>query len=818
MITDSRGLTSLEAKEKLAQFGPNQIFKPTPVSFWGIFAHEVTEPMILLLLVVGFFYILWGELGDAITIIIVITLLVAAEVFNEFQAKKAITSLGKIAAPKTKVLRDSAIALVDSEEIVPGDLLILTAGTKIAADAKVTKAINLEVDESALTGESLPQEKKINQTISAGTVVSSGEGEALIETTGSRTRLGKIASTLKQIKTPRTPLQLAMRSLSGKLVYFSVLLSTLIVILGIAKGQNIKTMILTGLSLSFATIPEELPIIITMVLGLGSYTLAKNKFFIKKIKAAEVLGQATVIATDKTGTITEGKMKIALTYPANQMAKIIETAVATISDYSTTTLDLEIKNKAKELKIDQSTGEILRQRNFGDGRKTKTVIQKINSIDRLIIIGAPEEIFSACTSIPAEVKKVLTKETSKGRRVIALATKNLSSNQLKTNFVELEKNLELIGLISFEDPARAGVAETIAQAKQAGIRTIMITGDHPQTALFIAHEVGILTDHEALTGEELDHLTDDQLKEIIKKNSVFARTNPDHKYRIVKALQSNGEVVAVTGDGINDALALKSADIGIAMGVRGTDVAKEAAEIVLADDNYITIAQGVFEARKFYDNLEKGVKYYLAVKLGLIMIFLLPALLAIPLPFSPIQIIVLELFMDLAASAGFVAEPREADIYSRPPRNPKEKLFNFYTIKDIVIKGSMLFASVILVYFWARFLNLSLVETQTYSFSAWIFGHIILAFISRSDRRSTVSNQLLTNKIIDLWATGAITLILITIYLPFFGQRLNLTMIKPITLVSILLIVLVVMSLLELRKMFRTKSSPSIAKTITRAI
>ena len=800
------GLTSDEAREKLLKFGPNKIFQASKVSFWGIAKHEVTEPMILLLLVVGFFYSLWGEFGDAITIFVVIFLLVLSEVYNEYRAKKAIASLEKIASPKTKVLRDGQINEINSEEVVPDDILILTPGTKIAADAKILQSIGLQVDESALAGESFPQDKSTKNPIYAGTVITSGEGQAVVLATGKNTKIGQTAAALKDIKPPKTALQLAMKSLAGKLVYLAAFFSILIPLIGILRGQDLRTMVLTGLSLSFATIPEELPIVITMVLGLGAYTLSKSNFLVKKIKAAEILGNATVIVTDKTGTITENQMKIVSLYPNNEK-EILKTAYLAVSQYSLSPMDEEIKNKAAELKIGEQMPELVRQRNLGNGRKSKSVIRKNGEEYELFISGAPEEIFTMCRDIGDDINKELAAETAKGRRVIAVAYKKINPAQKDFDFVKLEKELNFVGLISFEDPPRDGVKQTISQAAKAGIRTVMVTGDHPLTASFIAKQVGILTNDKVLTGQDLDNLSDEQLQDTVKSVSVFARTTPEHKYRLVQALQKNGEVVAVTGDGINDALALKGADIGIAMGIRGTDVAKEAAEVVLADDNYITITKGIFEGRKFFDNLQKGIKYYLSVKVALILIFLLPVLLGIPLPFAPIQIILLELFMDLAASAGFVAEPKEKNIFVRPPRNPKEDIINDSVIKDILTKGTVLFVAVTSVYLYARSQNLSLLETQTFAFAAWIFGHIVLAFISRSDRESIFSQGIFTNRVINLWALAAIAFLILGIYLPFLSDQFNLVAIDLTRLTSIAIFTLLVVGLLEIRKTVRSTNN-----------
>ena len=793
----SRGLTSQEAQKLLKKFGPNEIFKSKKINFWSIFWEEVKEPMILLLLVVGFFYSWWGELEDALTILIVIVLLVLIEVFNEFRAKKAIFSLEKIAAPKTKVLRDSQIISIDSKEIVPGDILILSLGTKIAADAKLIRALDIEIDESALTGESNPVFKKEGDEIYAGTIVIKGEGEAKTIKTGKSTKMGEIVATLKTKKPPKTNLQIMMKDLAGKLVYVALFFSVLVPVIGIIRGNDIKEMILTGLSLSFAVIPEELPIIVTMVLGLGAYSLSKNNFLIKSVKSAEVLGSATVIVTDKTGTITTGDLKISNVFPLEKRQEVLEKAALTISPYSISKLEKAILDETGDKILENF--EIYRQRNLTSETKTKAFILK-NKDTILVVSGAPEKIFEKCKKIDKDLRLKLDEEAQNGKRLIAVAFKKLTVSQINKNFEDLEKNLDLVGLISFEDPIREGVKDTIATSKKAGIRTIMVTGDYPQTANYVAQQVGINNSIIAL-GEEVEKMTAEELREIVKKVSIFARTTPNDKYRIVKALQENGEVVAVTGDGINDVLALKSADIGIAMGIKGTDVAREAAQIVLADDNYITITTGIFEGRKFFDNLTKGLKYYLAVKLALILIFLLPVILGIALPFSPIQIIVLELFMDLAASAGFVAEPKEKGIYNRKPIKSL-KLLDKKTVVDIVFKGLMLFIAVIGVYFFSLANNLSIEISRTLAFSTWIISHVFLAFVSRSDRETIFSLGIFSNKVMNYWAILAIAFLIAATQIPVLATRFNMANIDFFLLIFPLLASLIILIPLIVKKHF----------------
>jgi Ca2+-transporting ATPase len=805
---ESNGLSQIEAERRLEQAGPNQFVRPQKTSFLGIAKEEVTEPMILLLLVVGVFYAVFGSLEDALTIFSIIFILVFVEIWNEYRAKKAISALSELAAPKTRVVRDGVIVEVETEKVVPGDILVLTQGTRIAADSKLGVAFDIQVDESVLTGESLPKEKKVGDDVFAGTLIVSGEGKGEAYATDGNTSFGKISALAQRIKPPRTPLQLAMKSLSKTLAWVALFFSVIIPLIGFLRfgSQNLVQLILTGLALAFAAIPEELPIIITMILGIGSYGLSKKGFLVKKLKATEVLGDATVIVTDKTGTITENKMQVAHVFPGDEEARTLRTAAAALTEMSLSPTDKAVLEKTSELGVKVDFGRVLRERGFESSKRTKAVLRATNGGFRLSTVGAPEEILSSIDS-KGDVEKELRNETVKGRRVIAVAEKAVSAKEADLPFSDLEANWDFVGLVSIEDPPRRGVKETIEAARRAGIRTIMVTGDHPQTAVYIAESVSIPSE-KVLTGEELDRLSDDELQEAAKKVSVFARTTPEHKYRLVKALHANKEVVAVTGDGVNDTLALKGADVGIAMGVKGTDAAKEAADVVLTDDNFVTIGQAVFEGRKFFDNLRKGLKYYLSVKAALISIFLLPLALGVPLPFAPIQIIVLELFMDLAASAGFVTEPAEKTIYSRMPRNPKAKFPDSRMIIDIAVSGASLFAAVMLAYFYARWQNLSDVETQTFAFSAWIMGHVILAFVTRSEKEPLYILGPLSNRVMDVWAVLAFSFLLVAVSVPSVGLLLRLSTLTASQLGLIFAFALLTIVWREIAKLLLFKPNP----------
>src|SRR5512136_405027 len=782
-LADGRtGLSEGEARKRLAQYGPNRLSKPWEITLLGIAREEITEPMILLLLAVGIFYTLLASFGDALTLYAIIATLVAVEIANEYRAKKAISSLASLAEPRTKAVRDGKITEVATEEVVPGDLLVLAAGTRVSADGKILSGVSLQADESSLTGESFPAEKNPGDDLFAGTLVVSGEGILEVTLTGGGTRIGRISELARVIRPPKTPLQIAMKSLAKTLVFVALFFA--IPAIGVLQGQDLRVMFLTALALAFATIPEELPIIITMNLGLGSWLLSRENCLVKKLKAAETLGNATVILTDKTGTLTESPMRVVEIFPPQDAGRVLSAARAAMTDLSLSITDRAVAEAAVARSIPAPAGRVVRERAFDRGRNTRAIIRENGGRATLFLIGAPEEVLAGASGDNRGAVEALAAEAAKGRRVIGVAHRDLDGAEAGRPFGELERGLTLDGLVSLEDPPRPGVRETIGRAQRAGIRTVMVTGDHPKTAAAIAAEVGI-PPAPLLEGKELDALSDADLRGRVKEVSVYARATPEHKYRLVKALQENGEVVAVTGDGVNDSLALKGADIGIAMGIRGTDAAKEAADIVIADDNFITIGKGVFEGRRIFDNLSKGVRYYLSVKVALIAVFAASLAAAVPFPFSPVQIILLELFMDLGASASFVAEPPEPSIDRRPPHDPKIPFLNSVMVTGIMLGGAALWIAVFVPYWYALDRGASPGVAQTAAFSAWMIGHILLAFFSRSAHDPLYRIGFFTNRVMVLWAAGALAFLAILLEVPAAGERFGLTQVPAGTILVV---------------------------------
>ncbi|MFB0562106.1 MAG: cation-translocating P-type ATPase [Candidatus Lokiarchaeia archaeon] len=911
----NRGLSSKESQNRLKKYGPNILVKERRIRFLDIFKEEITEPLILLLIGVGVLYSIWGELRDAITILTIISALVFVEVWNEYRAKRSINALKRLASPTVLILRDGKLSEIRTTDIVPGDVIPLVAGQRITADLRLVETYGVSADESSLTGESVPVYKDANQVLAedtelaersnmvyAGTIITSGEGKGVVVATSVDTEIGRIAGLLEEVKEPKTPLQLSMKSLAKWLLWVALFFSALIPFLSFLRGipfpqlltnllllgsflqiflgisgpfpqlltnllllgvfyeplsfvslstievginsffglliwEQVEQLILTGLSLAFVTVPEELPIIITMVLGLGAYALSRKNSIVKRLRAAETLGSVTVICTDKTGTITQNKMSLKSIYSDGELTdsitlrihdQILEAGLLSFETLSATKskkaeyqnpIGVAILEAAKKNKISpdklQKKYQIKEKFVFDRDRKIESFIYQNKKNNELYVFssGAPESIIERSsrklengnvtdfiTAEKMKLKDVISEMASNGERLIAFAYRKISSQE-ELKMERIERDLIFIGIMGFIDPPRLEVKDAIQSCERAGIRVIMITGDHPKTAKAIASSVGIDTDSEVLTGSEISSLSDRELEKAVKSISVFARATPEHKLRIVRLLRKQGEIVAVTGDGINDAPALKEAEIGIAMGVRGTDVAKETADMVLTDDNFATVETAVSEGRKMYDNLRKGVRYYLGVKIALVAIFILPILLGVPLPFAPIQIIVLELFMDLAASATFVAEPAEFDVMTRPPRDPKERFLTKSLQINIFLNAISLFAGVSICYLFVYYQTLNITTAQTAAFAAWLIGHIFLAFNSRSERESLYSLGFLSNKVMVAWALLAVGALIIATLVPALQEVLSLTYIDLSVWILVLIVTFVCTFWLEVKKL-----------------
>jgi Ca2+-transporting ATPase len=848
-VNPETGLTDREAAERLEKYGANKLVLEHEIRFLAILREEITEPMILLLLVVGVLYSVLGTLSDALTIIVIIIVLVLVEVWNEYRAKRSIASLRKLAPPTTLTLRNGKPQEAQTTFLVPGDVVLLKTGQRVPADARLLETFGLEVDEASLTGESLPVAKDAaavlpvdtripeqRNMLFAGTIVTRGQAKALIMATGAGTELGRVAGIAQAAREPKTPLQLYMKQLSKNLVWIAVFFSALVPVLGFLRGLPVEQMILTGLALAFAVIPEELPIIITMVLGVGAYALSRKGALVKRLRGAETLGSVTVIATDKTGTITQSKMKVAHLYfdgatvPAQEFKENQQEALKT-GLLASEALRGAMGNEALSNPMAQAILEQLRQDavdtqqltgswrlkdelSFDDKRKLASYVYQHGTSLVVLSSGAPENVLANSTRLllkgeetaltdtaRQEVAGAMSSMAQSGERLLAFSYRRLP-HESQMEREALERDLVFVGVVGFIDPPRPEVKGAIQTCREAGIKVVMVTGDHPETARTIAAQVGIDSSR-VLTGNEIASMSDEQVKKSLKDTFVFARVTPEDKLRLVRLLRENGEVVAVTGDGINDAPALKEAHIGVAMGVRGTDVAKETADMVLTDDNFATIETAVKEGRKLYSNLRKGVRYYLACKVALVASFLLPIALGVPLPFAPIQIIVLELFMDLAASATFVAEPEESGIMTKPPIDPKEKFMNRSMLQTMTLGSLSLFAAVSFNFLLTWFLSQDLTVAQTVAFATWMLGHILLALNFRSEKEPLAKLGFFSNKVMVLWAVLVIATLLVGTNLPFIHDSLRITYLSLQDWALVIIVSFVATFWMELKKSLR---------------
>lgn len=822
----SVGLSTAEAEARLRELGPNELAREKAEPWWEEVLESLTEPLVLLLLAVAGVYALVGALGDALTILVVILLVAAVEVANESRAKRAIASLRTLTTPIAPVVRDGQIREVPAGELVPGDLVLLEPGDRVPADLRLVDAVGLRIDEAPLTGESasvakradvvLPLDTELGDRCNlafAGTLVTTGRGRGVVVATGQETELGKIARLSEAAREPRTPLQVQLRQLAGWLLWLAVGFSVVIPVLAVlVGGRSLQESLLTGLTLAFATIPEELPILVTIVLGLGAYHLAQRNAIVKRLRAAETLGSVSVVGTDKTGTLTENRMVVAEvvttegarseptdanTVTLRHLFRIVvlaNDAQVIRSDDKVTTLgdptDVALLAAARAANLPvrrvREANEIVAALPFEHARQRMSVIYHRDNWRWLALKGAPEVVLALSSDVldrgtvrplDAECRQAMLAAAgdmaARGLRVLAAAERQLTTDD--RDDATSETALTFVGLIGLEDPPRREVPAAIATLQGAGVRVLMLTGDHPATARAIAERVGIDAQR-VVVGRELEGRSDDQLRDLLRQASVFARISPEHKLWIVRELEKEGAVVAVTGDGVNDAPALRAAAIGIAMGNVGSDVAREAADLVLADDNFATVAVAVRDGRTLYANLRKAVRYYLAAKVALIGASLVAVLARLAVPFLPVQIIVMELFMDLGASTTFVAEPPEGDVMAHPPRDPRRPFIDRGMQVGIFGGGISLAAAVLVSYFWVLGHGQGLLAAQTAAFAAWLLGHLVLAAHMRSEREPLTHLGLTTNRAFFLWIAGVLLLLVLGITVPFVRQRLHLAM------------------------------------------
>ena len=731
------GLTEDEASKRLEKYGANNLKEKKKESLFIKFIKQFNDFMIIVLIIAAIISAIVAKTngsGDYIDSIIIIAIVIFNAIMGliqEEKAEKSLEALKKMSAPNAKVRRNGKIQEIEASQVVPGDVVILEAGNYVPADCRLIDSYNLQIEESSLTGETLPTSKQADVILNANTaigdlknmafattIVVNGHAEAVVVETGMNTKVGQIAGMIIENESPETPLQKKLGEVGKTLAITCMIICGLIFLIGIWKQIPITEMFMTSVGLAVAAIPEGLPAIVTIMLSIGVTKMAKKNSIIRKLPAVETLGCSSVICSDKTGTLTQNKMTVTQIRNAVGIVKNDDRRfILELGTMCTDTIESqEVIGEATEVAITNAAVEMnLRKRDlydqmqrineisFDSKRKMMTTIHKIGSKYRIITKGAPDVLIKRCSQYyqsgriePIFSKRDALQEQNQmmaedALRVIAIAYKDVEKLPREINSETIENELTFVGLIGMIDPPREGVKEAVKTCRKAGIKTVMITGDHLQTAKAIAKELGILRKGDlAINGETLEKMSQQELERDIMRYSVFARVSPEHKVRIVKAFQSTGAVVAMTGDGVNDAPALKNADIGIAMGKGGTDVAKNASDMVLTDDNFVTIVEAVKQGRNIYDNIKKAVHFLLATNIGEIVAIFVGLLLGIKSPLLAIQLLWVNLVTDSLPAIALGLEKAENNIMNRLPRNPRKSLFADGLWGKITTEGVMI--------------------------------------------------------------------------------------------------------------------------------
>ena len=733
------GLSDDEAQKRFERYGPNNLKEKKKESIFVKFIKQFNDFMIITLIIAAIISAVVSKINgeadyiDSIIIVAIVIFNAIMGLVQEQKAEKSLEALKKMTAPNAKVRRNGRVQEIDATMVVPGDIVILEAGNYVPADCRLINSYNLKIEESALTGETIPSLKDSSKILKentamgdlcnmvfATTIVINGHGEAIVVETGMNTRVGKIAGMIIEDESPETPIQKKLAEVGKILAIACIIICVLIFVIGIFKKIPIIEMFMTSVGLAVAAIPEGLPAIVTIMLSIGVTKMAKKNSIIRKLPAVETLGSSSVICSDKTGTLTQNKMTV--TEIRNCFGRANSNERKFILELGTMCTDtteeringklgfvgeateVAISNAAMEEGVSKSFlyDEMKRINDipFDSKRKMMTTIHKYGNGYRIITKGAPDVLLKRCSNcyssgqiVPIFSKKDDINEQNnqmaeKALRVIAVAYKDVEK---LPEMQDVEKDLIFCGLIGMIDPPREGVKEAVRTCRRAGIKTVMITGDHLQTAKAIAKELGILKRGDlAIDGETLERMSQHELEQNIMDYSVFARVSPEHKVRIVKAFQSTGAVVAMTGDGVNDAPALKNADIGIAMGKGGTDVAKNAADMILLDDNFVTIVEAVKQGRNIYDNIKKAIHFLISTNIGEIVTIFFGLVLGIKSPLLAIQLLWINLVTDSFPAIALGLEKEEENIMSRLPRNPKKNLFADGLWWKIIIEGAML--------------------------------------------------------------------------------------------------------------------------------
>lgn len=848
------GLNEKQVEDKQNKFGLNKLEEKKKESIIIKFVKQFNDFMIIILIIASIISAVVAKLEgsndyfDSIIIIAIVVFNAIMGLVQEAKAEKSLEALKKMTAPTCKVKRDGKICTIKSEQIVPGDIVLLEAGNYVPADCRLISSSNLKIEESSLTGETVPVLKDANCMLKektalgdmvnmafSTTIVVNGHGEAIVTETGMNTKVGKIAKMIITNEAPETPIQKKLGEVGKTLGIACLGICLLIFIIGLLKKIEPIEMFMTSVGLAVAAIPEGLPAIVTIMLSIGVTKMAKKNSIIRKLPAVETLGSSSVICSDKTGTLTQNKMQVTKIANINGETNDKEyikwligmTTMCTDVEISRENGKIELTGEPTEKAIvnkalDEGQNKIelynvmkrVKDIPFDSSRKMMTTIHKIPNGYRVITKGAPDILLKRCnkvyengnvTTLDYSKTKLIENQNNKmadeALRVLAIAYLDIPSLPSKIDSENIEKNLIFIGLIGMIDPPREGVKEAVTTCKKAGIKTVMITGDHIITAKAIAKDLGILRGSDlAITGEELDKIPQSILQKNIMNYSVFARVTPEHKVRIVKAYQSTGAVVAMTGDGVNDAPALKNADIGIAMGKNGTDVAKNAADMVLTDDNFVTIVEAVKQGRNIFDNIKKAVHFLIATNIGEIVTIFLGLLLGLKSPLLAIQLLWINLVTDSLPAIALGLEKPEADIMNKKPRDNKKGIFADGLWQKIIAEGIMLGALTLVAFSLGNYLY-GIEVARTMAFVSLGLLELIHSFNIKSDE-SIFKVGLFENKyLMGAFILGAILQVVVVV-IPSVAEIFKLVPLTQTQWLYTFGISILPLIIIELQKMF----------------
>jgi len=806
-INTAQGLSVAKAAKLLKEVGYNELPSSKPRTILAIAWEVVKEPMFLLLVAGGLVYLLLGDLQGALMLLGFVLVVMGITFFQERKTERALESLRDLSSPRALVIRDGVDKRIAGRDVVPGDLIVLAEGDRVAADAVMLCSTNLFADESLLTGESVSVRKVCCEStenlpvmarpggddlpfIYSGSLVVQGQGVAVVRATGIYTEIGKIGKALQKVTSEETALQKETNLLVRNLAILGLSLCLLVVIAyGMTRGDWLQGL-LAGITMAMAVLPEEFPVVLTIFLALGAWRISQSNVLTRRVPAIETLGSATVLCVDKTGTLTLNRMKVKKIFAGGEFFELddgnesLPDAIHEVIEFSILASSIDpfdpMEKAFRKLGEDylaktehmHRDWELVKEYPLSKKLLAMSRVWRSPSGKEYVIAakGAPEAIIELChcdLNRQEELSRAVQVMAKEGMRVLGVATASLQEMDLPDG--QHDFDFKFMGLISMEDPVRPGVPQAIKECYSAGIRVVMITGDNPGTAQAIARQIGFPSD-QVITGPELEKLSDQELQNQVRNIGIFSRVMPEQKLRLVLALKANGEVVAMTGDGVNDAPALKAANIGIAMGKRGTDVAREAASLVLLDDDFSSIVKAVKLGRRIFDNIKKAMAYILAIHVPIAGMSLIPVILEWPLIFFPIHVVFLELIIDPACSIAFEAEPEEKDVMLRQPRDPNKPLFSRRTLGLSLLQGVSVLIIVLAVFAVSLYRGQGESEARAMTYTTLVIANLSLILANRSWSRTILETMSTPNPALWWVVGGALAFLALVIYVPFITE------------------------------------------------